>query len=68
MVDHDAGGLVWAVKNRTAATLRDFFDLLGETRSAQLTHVSSDGSEWIHDVVTERAPQAVLCLALENQA
>jgi len=62
VVDHDTGRLVWAGKNRTAATLREFFDLLGQTRSAQLTHVSADGAKWIHDVVAERAPQAVLCL------
>ena len=62
VVDHDTGHLVWAGKNRTAATLCEFFDLLGQTRCAQLTHVSCDGAEWIHDVVAERAPQAVLCL------
>jgi transposase len=62
VVDHDTGRLVWAGKNRTAATLREFFDLLGQTRCAQLTHVSCDGAEWIHDVVAERVPQAVLCL------
>jgi transposase len=62
VVDHDTGQLVWAGKNRTVATLREFFDLLGQARSAQLTHVSCDGAEWIHDVVAERAPQAVLCL------
>ena len=45
VVDHDTGQLVWAGKNRTAATLREFFDLWGETRCAQLTHVSSDGAE-----------------------
>ena len=53
---------MWAAKGRNATTLRGFFDLLGEQRAAQLTHVSADGAEWIHDVVTERAPQAVLCL------
>ncbi len=62
VVDHDTGRLVWAGKDRNATTLRGFFDLLGEDRSAQLTHVSADGAEWIHDVVGERAPQAVLCL------
>jgi transposase len=62
VVDHDTGRLVWAGKNRTAATLREFFDLLGADRSAQLTHVSCDGAEWIHQVVAQRAPQAVLCL------
>ena len=62
VVDHDTGRLVWAGKGRNATTLRGFFDLLGEDRSAQLSQVSADGAEWIHDVVRERAPQAVLCL------
>ena len=35
---------------------------LGAERAAGLTHVSADGAEWIHDVVAERAPKAVLCL------
>ena len=39
-----------------------FFDDLGVDRAAQLTHVSADGAQWIHDVVAERAPNAVLCL------
>jgi transposase len=60
VVDHDTGRLVWAGTGRNATTLRGFFDLLGEDRSAQLSHVSADGAEWIHDVVGERAPQAVL--------
>jgi transposase len=62
VVDHDTGRLVWAGKGCNSTALREFFDLLGEQRSAQLTHVSADGAQWIHDVVTERAPQAVLCL------
>jgi transposase len=62
VVDHDTGRLVWAGKDRTTATLHQFFDALGEKRSAQLTHVSADGAEWIHDVVRERAAQAVICL------
>jgi transposase len=61
-VDHDTGRLVWAAKGRNAETLRGFFDLLGPARSAQLTHVTADGAQWIHDVVAERAPQAVICL------
>lgn len=36
VVDHDTGRLVWAGKDRNATTVRAFFDLLGETRSAQL--------------------------------
>jgi transposase len=62
VVCHDTGRLVWASKGRTAATLGSFFDLLGEDRSAQLTHISADGAQWIHDVVTTRALQAVICL------
>ena len=50
-------------KDATPTTLRgSSIDLLGEQRCAQLTHVSADGAQWIHDVVAERAPQAVLCL------
>ncbi len=62
ITDHDTGRLVWAGKNRTAETLRRFFDDLGAQRAGQLTHVSADGAEFIHTVVAERAPQAVLCL------
>ena len=62
VVDHDTGRLVWAASGRDAATLRRFFDDLGESRSAALTHVSADGAEWIHTVVADRAPQVTLCL------
>lgn len=62
VVDHDSGRMVWAGKDRTAATLRRFFDELGTDRARALTHVSADGAEWIHTVVAERAPTAVLCL------
>ena len=62
VVDHDTGRLVWAGKHRTAATLRSFFDDLGADRAGQLTHLSADGAEWIHQVVADRAPQAVVCL------
>ena len=62
VVDHDTGRLVWAHEGRNKDTLTEFFHALGETRSTLLTHVSADGAEWIHAVVKERAPQAVLCL------
>ena len=62
VVDHDTGRLVWAGKNRTQETLGRFFDDLGADRAAELTHVSADGAQWIHDVVAERAPNAVVCL------
>src|SRR5207342_1939069 len=62
VVDHDSGRLVWAGKDRTKETLGRFFDDLGADRAGQLTHVSADGAQWIHDVVAVRAPKAVLCL------
>jgi transposase len=62
VVDHDTGRLVWAGKDRTKETLSRFFDDLGTERAGQLTHVSADGAEWIHDIVGERAPNAVVCL------
>ena len=62
VVDHDTGRLVWAHEGRNKDTLTLFFDALGATRSALLTHVSADGAEWIHAVVREKAPQAAICL------
>jgi transposase len=60
VVDHDSGRLVWAAPGRNSATVRGFFDALGAERAAALTHVTADGAEWIHTVVAERAPRAVL--------
>jgi transposase len=54
---HDTGRLVWAGKDRTKQTLGRFFDDLGAERATELTHVSADGAEWIHDVVAARAPR-----------
>jgi transposase len=62
VVDHDTGRLVWAGKGANAATLNRFFDDLGAERAGQLTHVSADGAQWIHDVIAARAPAAVVCL------
>jgi transposase len=50
-----------AAPGRDTATAGKFFDALGEQRSAQLTHVSANGADWIASVVAGRAPQAVLC-------
>jgi transposase len=61
VVDHDSGRLVWAAPGRETKTVAAFFDALGGQRAAQLTHVSADGADWIASVVTQRAPQAVLC-------
>lgn len=59
---HDTGRLVWAGRDRTKQTLGRFFDDLGAERATLLTHVSADGAEFIHTVVAEQAPRAVLCL------
>jgi transposase len=61
VVDHDTGRLVWAAPGHDTKTLAAFFDLLGEQRCRQLTHVSADGAEWIARLVAARAPQAVRC-------
>lgn len=61
VVDHDSGRLVWAAEGRDADTLRGFFDLLGDERSAQITHVTADAAAWIAKVVIERCPGAIRC-------
>ncbi|MGV1010753.1 MAG: ISL3 family transposase [Dermatophilaceae bacterium] len=59
VVDHDARRLVWAAPGRTSATVGEFFDLLGEQRCAQITHVSADGADFIDTIVAQRCPGAV---------
>jgi transposase len=62
IVDHTTGRLVWAKEGRNQETLGKFFDELGAERARLLTHVSCDGAEWIHFLVGERAPAAIICL------
>ncbi|MGH3501692.1 MAG: ISL3 family transposase [Nocardioidaceae bacterium] len=59
VVDHDTRRLVWAAPGRNSATVREFFDLLGEERCAQITHVSADGADFIDTIVAEKCPAAV---------
>lgn len=61
VVDHDSGRLVWAAPGRDTETVASFFEALGEQRTAQLTHVSADGAQWIADAVAAKAPGAVMC-------
>jgi transposase len=61
VVDHDRRRLVWAAPGRDKATLGRFFDLLGDERCAQITHVSADMADWIATVVAQRCPTAVRC-------
>lgn len=60
--DHVTGRVVWAAKGRSKDTVRAFFAALGLERAAALQFVSCDGAEWIHTVVAERAPDAIVCL------
>jgi transposase len=62
IVDHGTGRLVWAKEGRNQETLGKFFDELGAGRVGRLTHVSCDGADWIHALVCQRAPRAVICL------
>jgi transposase len=62
VVDHDSGLLVWAAPGRDTKTVRGFFDLLGPERSKRIELVSADGAPWIEEVVSERCPQAAICL------
>ncbi len=59
VVDHDTRRLIWAAPGRTSATVGEFFDLLGEERCAQITHVSADGADFIDTIVEQRCPGAV---------
>jgi len=59
VVDHDARRLVWAAPGRDGATVRQFFDLLGQDRCAGLTHVSADGADFIDSIVAQMCPNAV---------
>lgn len=58
----DTGRQVWAGVGANKTTLEAFFDALGPERAQRLRVVAADGAEWIHQVVTEHAPQAAICL------
>jgi transposase len=60
--DHFTGRVIWAAEGRSKKTVAEFFDALGPERTVQLCLVTCDGAEWIHTVVAERAPDAIVCL------
>jgi transposase len=62
VTDHVTGKIAWMCEGRSQDTVRAFFDALGTEKSKLLTHVPADGAEWIHAVVKEKAPQALICL------
>ena len=61
VVDHDRRRLIHAVDGAHPASLNAFFDLLGEERTALITHVSADGAPWITRTVARRCPRAIMC-------
>jgi transposase len=62
VIDHVTGRLVWAAEGRNRKVVDSFFESLGHERCAQLTHVSSDGAEWILLPVEQHCPNASICL------
>jgi transposase len=62
VIDHTSGRLVWAAEGRSKQVVESFFAQLGPERCAQLTHVSSDGAEWILAPIGQRCPNATICL------
>ena len=62
VIDHVTGRLVWAAEGRSRKVVDSFFEQLGHERCAQLTHVSSDGAEWILLPVEQHCPNATICL------
>ncbi len=60
--DHLTGRVVWAIKGRSKDSVGAFFCALGDERSAALRFVTCDGAEWIHTVVADKAPEAIVCL------
>ena len=62
VVDHDTGKLVWAHPGRDRKTTEKFLDLLGDERLKLIKLVSCDDADWITRPVTERCPNAIVCL------
>jgi len=62
VIDHATGRLVWAAEGRSKNVVERFFEQLGPQRCAQISHVSSDGAEWILGPVEQHCPNATICL------
>jgi transposase len=60
--NHMTGKVVWAAEGRSKETLGKFFEAMGAEHAAHLRFVTADGVGWIHDVVAEKADQAIVCL------
>jgi transposase len=62
VVCHDSGRLIWAAAGRDRKTVAAFLDALGEERCKQLELVSADMAAWVAGPISERCPNAELCL------
>jgi transposase len=62
VVCHDTGRLVWAAAGRDRKTVEAFLDRLGEERCKQIELVSADMAAWVAGPISERCPNAELCL------
>lgn len=62
VVDHDTGKVVWVGQGRSAATLAEFYDLLGPDRCAQLEAVTMDASAAYISATQAQAPDAAICM------
>jgi transposase len=62
VVCHDSGRLIWAAAGRDRKTVEAFLDALGEERCKQLELVSADMAAWVAGPISERCPNAELCL------
>lgn len=62
VADHDSGRVVWVGKGKDSAALHGFLDALGPERCAQLRAVSMDMGRTYIGVVTDRLPDAAICL------
>jgi transposase len=60
VVDHQAGAIVWCAPGRNAATLQQFFDLLGD-RKHTIKAVSIDMSGGYQQAINASIPHADIC-------
>ena len=58
VVDHETRQVVWSAKGRSARTLMDFFDELGEEGCAQIEYATIDMAAGYIKAIEERLPQA----------
>lgn len=62
VMDQVSGRLVWAGEGRSRDTVERFFTAVGKPRCALITHISSDGAEWIIIPAELHCPNATICL------